>query len=168
MEKETYDMLKEIVPETTDEQQFTKHWQMKVKKLHPNAEIPVKSHPSDLGWDLFNIEELDIPPLNRKLIRTGIAIQFPENVGGILKDRSGVASKLGLFVKAGVIDPNYRGEIMVLMYNSTNKPVNIGVGARIAQMILIPTFSVYNSILYEVDELDETDRGTAGLGSTGS
>lgn len=148
--------------------EFAKRWQMKAKKLHPKAQIPEKGHPSDLGWDLFCVEEVVIPPSNRILIKTGIAIQFPENVGGILKDRSGVASKLGLFIHAGVIDPNYRGEIMVLMYNSTNKPVEIGVGAKIAQMVLMPTFQVHNSTIYEVDELDDTDRGTSGFGSTGS
>ncbi|KKL04712.1 hypothetical protein LCGC14_2613350, partial [marine sediment metagenome] len=96
-----------------------------------------------------------------------IAIQFPKNVGGVLKDRSGVASKQGLFVKAGVIDPNYRGEIHVLLWNSTRQPIAISPGARICQMILMPSFRLTEEIEW-VDELDDTDRGEGGFGSSGS
>jgi len=137
---------------------------MKYKKLDPSALPPQKAHENDLGWDLFSLDSPIIPPFNYRLVRTGIAIGFPPNVGGILKDRSGVASKQGLFVHAGVIDPGYTGEILVLIYNSNKVPVEIKMGAKIAQMILMPVFMV--SELKEVSDLDETDRGSGGFGST--
>ncbi len=140
---------------------------MKVKKMHPEANIPEKANPSDLGWDLFAVEDVIIPATNRVLVRTGIAIQFPDLVGGILKDRSSVASKQGLFVKAGVIDPNYRGEILVLLWNSTDTPVQVSAGAKIAQMVLLPAFQL-TSPLVEVSQLDVTDRGADGFGSSGA
>ena len=139
---------------------------MKYTKLDPDAIPPQKAHDDDLGWDLFALNDPIIPPFNYQLVRTGIAIGFPPGVGGILKDRSGVASKQGLFIHAGVIDPGYTGEIMVLMYNSKKVPVEIKHGAKIAQMILMPVFRV--SELTEVDKLDETARGAGGFGSSGS
>lgn len=140
---------------------------MVAKKLHPDAQLPEKAHPSDLGWDLFCAEDTIIPSWSRLLVRTGIAIQFPTNVGGILKDRSGVASKQGLFVKAGVIDPNYRGEILVLLWNSTRQPIQISIGAKICQMLLMPSFQLTGEIEW-VEELDDTDRGEKGFGSSDS
>ncbi len=139
---------------------------MKVKKLHPEAKLPEKANPSDLGWDLFCVEDVLIPPANKTLVHTGIAVQLPDRVGGILKDRSSVASKQGLFIMAGVIDPNYRGEILVLLWNSTSLPVQISAGAKIAQMILMPAFQL-TADLEEVRTLDATDRGDAGFGSSG-
>jgi len=139
---------------------------MKYKKLEASALPPQKAHDSDLGWDLFSLDDPIIPPFNSRLVRTGIAIGFPPNVGGILKDRSGVASEQGLFIHAGVIDPGYTGEIQVLMYNSKKVPVEIKAGAKIAQIILMPVFNV--SELKEVDQLDATDRGAAGFGSSGT
>ncbi|KKL24594.1 hypothetical protein LCGC14_2413750 [marine sediment metagenome] len=140
---------------------------MTVKKLHPDAQLPIKAHDSDLGWDLCAVEDTTVPSWNRRLVRTGIAVQFPKNVGGILKDRSGVASKQGLFVKAGVIDPNYRGEIYVLLWNSTRESIVISPGARICQLILMPSFRLTEEIGW-VDELDDTDRGEGGFGSSES
>ena len=138
---------------------------LRYKKLHPNAIPPQKSYESALGWDLFLAEEAIVGPFNRLLLKTGIAFEFPPNFGGILKDRSGVASKQGLFIHAGVIDPDYRGEVQVLMYNSNRTPVQIAAGAKIAQMILLPVFVV--SELIEVEELNSTDRGDKGFGSSG-
>lgn len=139
---------------------------MKVKKLHPKARLPEKANPSDLGWDLFCVEDVIVPSWQRVLLKTGISVQFPDLVGGILKDRSSVASKQGLFVKAGVIDPNYRGEILVLLYNSTRQPIQVSAGAKIAQMVLMPSFQL-TSPIEDVDELDDTDRGAGGFGSSG-
>lgn len=136
-----------------------------MKKLHPEAKLPEKANPSDIGWDLFCVEETIVPGTHRALVKTGIAIQFPDAVGGILKDRSSVASKQGLFVKAGVIDPNYRGEILVLLWNSTPLPIQIAAGAKIAQMVLMPSFQL-TSPLEEISQLDVTDRGLKGFGSS--
>lgn len=138
---------------------------IKFCRLHPDAVIPTKAHENDLGWDLHNIEDVTISAQDRKLIRTGISIGFPENAGAIVKDRSGVATKQGLFVHAGVIDPGYTGEIKILMYNSTKDDVTIKKGAKIAQFILMPVFMT--SDVQIVGNLDGTQRGDAGFGSTG-
>ena len=145
---------------------LTLDFSMRYQRLHEDAKAPEKAHDNDLGWDLFSVEDPVIPGHNSKLIRTGLAIGFPPNVGGILKDRSGVASKQGLFVHAGVIDPGYIGEIQVLIYNSRNTPIAIAHGSKIAQMILMPVFQITS--LKEVDELIETQRGDGGFGSTGA
>ena len=101
-----------------------------------------------------------------RLIPTGIAIQFPEGYGGLLRDRSSVATKRNLFVVAGVIDNGYIGEIMIALHNSTDGFERIMVGEKIAQLILIPTV---NFTVEEVDELVSADeRGTGGFGSTGT
>lgn len=148
----------------------TIQFKMKVQRLHPDATIPTKAHANDLGWDLHNLEEVTVSAGERKLIRTGIAIGFPQteigNVGGIIKDRSGVASKQGLFVHAGVIDPGYTGEVKILMFNSTKEDITIRPGAKIAQLVLMPVFIV--SDVQVVGNLDETQRGDAGFGSSGS
>ena len=98
-------------------------------------------------------------------IREEILLHAPEGFGGIIRDRSSVASKMGCFVKAGIIDNGYRGEIFVLIFNSTTLPVTVKKGAKIAQMILTPVYTVE---VVEVEELDETSRGTGGFGSTGA
>ena len=139
---------------------------MKYTKLDPEAIPPQKTYENDLGWDLFSLEDPIISPYNYQLVRTGIAIGFPPGVGGILKDRSGVASKQGLFIHAGVIDPGYTGEIKVLLYNSNKVHVEVKRGSKIAQMILMPVFKVSDFV--EVEKLEETDRGEKGFGSSGS
>lgn len=154
-----------VIEKVTEQRAF--QLVMKVKKLHQDAHLPEKAHPSDLGWDLFCVEDIIVPSWSRMLVKTGIAIQFPNKVGGILKDRSGVASKQGLFVEAGVIDPNYRGEILVLLWNSTRQPIQISTGAKICQMLLMPSFQLTGEIEWS-EELDDTDRGEKGFGSSDS
>ena len=138
---------------------------LRYKKLHPDAIPPHKAHPSDMGWDLYSLETVELAPHQRKVISTGIAFRFPENIGGIIKDRSGLASKFGLHTMAGVIDPNYTGECGVVLLNTGTVPVKVDKGDRIGQMILMPVFQV--SELLEVTDLGETDRGASGYGSTG-
>lgn len=140
-------------------------YELKFKKLREDAKPITKAHPSDLGWDLFALNDVILPPQSRALVNTGIAIRFPENIGGIIKDRSGMASKFGLHVMAGVIDPNYTGEIMVLLFNTNLIPVKLDKGDKIAQLVLMPVFQV--SALTEVTELGGTDRGAKGFGSSG-
>jgi len=138
-------------------------FKMQFKKLYPDAKAPEKAYPNDLGWDLFANMEMEIPPNTHELIPTGISLKFPENTGALLKDRSSVAMN-GVFVHAGVIDPNYTGEIKVLLYNSNNESVVISKDAKIAQFLLMPVFVV--SSFEEVVELDPTDRGNKGFGSS--
>lgn len=139
---------------------------MKVKRLSQNATPPQKAHAGDLGYDLFASEGAAVFPSETKVVKTGIAIQFPAGYGGIIKDRSSVATKKGLFTVAGVIDNGYIGEICIALHNGTDSLVHIAPGEKIAQLVLIPTVSFD---IEEVDELVSADqRGVGGFGSTGT
>lgn len=139
---------------------------MKVKRLSDKALPPQKAHAGDLGYDLFSAEGAAIFPSETKVIKTGIAIQFPEGYGGFIKDRSSVATKKGLFTVAGVIDNGYIGEIAIALRNGTDSLIHVAPGEKIAQLVLIPTV---NFGIEEVDELVSADqRGEGGFGSTGT
>ncbi len=139
---------------------------MKVMKIVSKARLPEKAHAGDLGYDLFSLHEEYIRPNETKLVATGIAIQFPEGYGAFIKDRSSVATKMNLHTVAGVIDNGYIGEIRVALHNSSEDLQKISEGAKIAQLVLIPTV---NFGIEEVTELVQQDaRGTGGFGSTGN
>jgi len=139
---------------------------MKVKLLSENAKLPQKAHAGDLGYDLFANEGAAIFPNETKVVKTGIAIQFPAGYGGFIKDRSSVATKKGLHTVAGVIDNGYIGEICIALYNGTDSLVHVTPGEKIAQLVLIPTV---NFEVTEVDEVVSADqRGEGGFGSTGA
>jgi len=139
---------------------------MQVKRLSANAILPQKAHAGDLGYDLFTNEGVALFPNETKVVKTGIAIQFPAGYGGFIKDRSSVATKKGLHTVAGVIDNGYIGEICVALHNGTDSLVHITPGEKIAQLVLIPTV---NFEVTEVDEVVSADqRGVGGFGSTGT
>jgi dUTP pyrophosphatase len=139
---------------------------MKVKRLSDMALPPQKAHAGDLGYDLFSAVGTAIFPNETKVVKTGIAIQFPAGYGGFIKDRSSVATKKGLFTVAGVIDNGYIGEICIALYNGTDSLIHVAPGEKIAQLVLIPTV---NFEIEEVDELVSADqRGDGGFGSTGT
>ena len=139
---------------------------MKVKKIVPHATLPSKAHNGDLGYDLYAVDQISVPTGDTVLIPTGLAIQFPNGYGGIIRDRSSVATKRKLFTVAGVIDNGYIGEIKVALYNSTDAVQTIYRGDKIAQVILIPTVDF---VVEEVTDIASSDkRGENGFGSTGS
>jgi dUTP pyrophosphatase len=137
---------------------------MKIKKLTPDAKIPTKAHPGDLGFDLYASEAVTLHPDEATLVPCGISIQFPYMFGGIIKDRSSMALQ-GILTCGGVIDNGYRGPIGVMMRTISRSNVIILKGHKIAQLILVRT-SDFEKI-EEVDELDVTPRGSHGFGSTG-
>ena len=142
---------------------------MKIKKLNENAIIPTYGTEYSAGADLYACtdEDITINPGETKLIKTGIAIEIPVGYAGFIYARSGLASKKGLAPanKVGVIDADYRGEIMVALYNQSNEPQVIAAKERIAQLVIAPFLKVE---FEEVDELTETVRGAGGFGSTGT
>ena len=139
---------------------------LRVKLLSENATLPQKAHSGDLGYDLYAGESAAIFPGETKVVKTGIAIQFPAGYGGFIKDRSSVATKKGLHTVAGVIDNGYIGEICIALYNGTDSLIHIVPGEKIAQLVLIPTV---NFEVTEVDEVVSADqRGDGGFGSTGT
>lgn len=138
---------------------------LKVKKIVSGATLPVKAHAGDLGYDLFAAEQVVIYANETKLISTGVAVEFPNGYGGLIRDRSSIATKRYLFNVAGVIDNGYTGEIKVALYNSTDELQTIYKGDKIAQMILIPTVDF---TVEEVTDITSQDgRGSNGFGSTG-
>ena len=119
------------------------------------------------GADLYNLkEEVALLPGETKLIHTGIALEIPEGYVGLIFARSGLATKRGLAPanKVGVIDSDYRGEIMVALHNHGTIPQTVEGGERVAQISIVPYLKAEFS---EVDFLSESERGTGGFGSTG-
>lgn len=141
---------------------------VKTKKLDENAIIPTYGSEFAAGADLYACmgEPVTINPHETVLIHTGIAMEIPTGFAGLVYARSGIASKRGLAPanKVGVIDSDYRGEIMVALHNHSEQPQTIDNGERIAQLVIAPYITA-DFILS--DELDDTVRGEGGFGSTG-
>ncbi|MEM5820962.1 MAG: dUTP diphosphatase [Candidatus Aenigmatarchaeota archaeon] len=137
--------------------------ELKVKKLVKEAKLPERKREGDAGLDLYCIEDVIIKPKEIKLVSTGIAIEIPKGYFGLIKDRSGLATK-GLHVLAGVIDENYRGEVKVVLVNLSDEEIKIEKFSRIAQLIIIPYLKVD---VKEVEELSDSERGEKGFGSSG-
>lgn len=143
--------------------------ELRIKKLSPSAVIPSYGSASAAGADLYACEgaEITIKPGETKLIHTGIAMEIPEGYVGLIYARSGIAVKRGLAPanKVGVIDSDYRGEIMVAIHNHSGEDQTIADAERIAQIVITPYLTVDFAL---ADELDDTDRGAGGFGSTGT
>ena len=139
-----------------------------IKKLNENAKIPTYATEFSAGADLYACidENQTIEAHQTKLIPTGISIEVPENYAGLIYARSGLASKKGLAPanKVGVIDSDYRGEVMVALHNHTNETKEIEPFERIAQLVITPFLKVEFN---ETNELNKTVRGEGGFGSTG-
>ncbi len=142
---------------------------VRFKKLSENAVVPSYGTAYSAGADLYSAmqEDVIIAPETTKFIKTGIAIEIPEGLVGLIYARSGMACKKGLAPanKVGVIDSDYRGEIMVALYNHSDSAVTVAKGDRIAQLVLTPYIK---ADFEEADELDDTVRGDGGFGSTGT
>ena len=139
------------------------------KKLDPSAKMPTYGSEYAAGADLYAVtdEEISIAPGETKFVRTGIAMEIPAGMVGLIYARSGLACKKGLAPanKVGVIDSDYRGEIMVALHNHGTVSQVVGAGERIAQMVIAP---FYTAEYVEVEELSDTVRGEGGFGSTGT
>lgn len=141
---------------------------VKLKKLTPDAIIPTYGTEFAAGADLYSSikEDIIINPKETKFINTGIALEIPDGLVGLIYARSGLACKKGVAPanKVGVIDSDYRGEIIVALYNHSENPLTISYGDRIAQFVLTPYITAN---FEEADELSESIRGNGGFGSTG-
>lgn len=145
--------------------------QVNLKKVNLNAILPTQGHKGDAGYDLYACDipngKVEIAPHDTFMVGTGVAIAIPEGYAGLILPRSGVASKRGLRPAntPGCIDHGYTGEIKVCLRNDTSEWQAIESGERLAQLVIVPFLSVD---FQEVDELDETERGAGGFGSTGT
>ena len=138
-----------------------------IKRLDPSVELPTYAYEGDAGLDLRSNEDVTLAPFERRLVGTGLAIAIPEGYAGFVQPRSGLALREGLSMAntPGLIDAHYRGELKVCAINlDREKSIHIDRGERIAQLVIqqVPVVR-----LEEVDELDATDRGVGGFGSSG-
>ena len=142
---------------------------VKIKRLRENAIIPTKGSALAAGYDLYAAMDdgAVVPPFETEKIGTGIAVEIPEGYFGAIFARSGLATKRGLRPAncVGVIDSDYRGEVIVALHNDSEYAKAVEQGERIAQLVIVPYLNV---ALQEVDELTDTERGTGGFGSTGN
>lgn len=163
---------------------------LKIKvKLDENAKMPQKAHSSDAGWDLFAPEDFVVPATRNVIstatimqgydvvgykpvekpnigsitVNTGVHIQIPDGYVGMIKSKSGLNVKHGLIAE-GTIDANYTGSIVVKLYNLSSEPYHFKKHDKITQIVVIP---IPQTELIEVDELDDTERGENGFGSSG-
>lgn len=141
---------------------------VKIKKLSETAHLPTYGSDGAAGADLYALTDNDvtIDPGQTIMIHTGVALEIPVGYVGLVFARSGLASKRGLAPanKVGVIDSDYRGEIMVALHNHSDMPQTLTSGERVAQIAVMPCC---RAIFEIVDSLDDTDRGEGGFGSTG-
>ncbi len=140
---------------------------LRVRRLDPRAELPTRAHAGDAGLDLHALEEVVLQPGERISVGTGVAVEIPDGLAGLVLPRSGLARRHGIaLVNApGLIDSGYRGEVQVLLLNTDrSSPVGLRAGERIAQLVLV---AVEAAAVEEVSELAGSDRGEGGFGSSG-
>ena len=136
---------------------------IKVKKLHPDAKIPIYANPGDAGMDLYACEDMVVKPKHRSLIKTGISMEFPKGHVALVWDKSGLAMK-GLTTIAGVIDAGFRGELKVALLNIGSQDYIVKKGEKIAQILIQ---KVEQPKIEVVEELANSKRGSKGFGSSG-
>ena len=135
---------------------------MKIK-LEPWAIMPTRAHATDAGLDLYSCEEKTVPAFGSAIFNTGVHVQLPPGTAGMLKSKSGLNVKRDI-TSEGVIDAGYTGAIVVKLYNHGAIPYAIRKGDKISQLVIVP---VVIPPLKVVDELEDTERGDGGFGSTG-
>lgn len=160
---------KKFTPRDNYHTQKNRDIHVQIKKIDPNATIPTRGTCESAGADLYaNINSpISISPQQTKMIGTGISMKIPDGFVGLIYPRSGISVKRDLAPanKVGVIDSDYRGEIMVALHNHGTTSKTINPNERIAQIVFT---EYYVPIFNEVEELDDTERGEGGFGSTGA
>lgn len=136
------------------------------KRIHPQATLPAYAHANDAGMDIRSVAEVVLPARGRALVPTGLVMLLPPGYEAQVRPRSGLALKNGITVlnAPGTIDAGYRGEIGVILFNTTEVDYIVHIGDRIAQLVIAPVTQVEP---VEANEIDETTRGAGGFGSTG-
>ena len=139
---------------------------LKIRRVHPDASLPSYAHEGDAGLDIRSVEELEIAPGARALVHTGLVFMLQPGWEAQVRPRSGLALKHGVTVlnTPGTIDAGYRGEVGVILANFGTDPFKIAKGDKIAQVVVSP---VVRADIVETNEIDATERGSGGFGSTG-
>lgn len=135
-----------------------------IHKLNPLAIKPTRHNETDAGWDLYSIEDCLVLQGRPSKIKTGLAIKIPEGYVGMICSRGSTGSH-GLEVGAGIVDSGFCGEIEVILNNLNNNPAIVHVGAKVAQLVIMPILQLHG--VFEVKELWNSERGNKGWGSSG-
>ena len=138
---------------------------LKLKKLRDDAKPFSYAHKGDAGLDAYSNDDIIIKAGERRLVSTGIAIALDEGYVALVWDKSGLAVKRGIKTMAGVIDAGYRGEVKIVMLNTSNEDFKIEKHDKIAQILIQ---RIEHAEIEEVKTLDDTQRGEGGFGSTGT
>lgn len=140
--------------------------EVRFKKLHPDAICPTYANDHAVGMDLYALDAITLRAGERAVVKTGIAIELPPHLQAECRPRSGLAAKHGITVvnAPGTIDPDYRGDVSVILLNTSKDDFQIEKGDRIAQLVVMP---FVRAVLVESTELGSTARGENGFGSTG-
>jgi dUTP pyrophosphatase len=141
---------------------------LEVQLLHPDARPPMRTHPGDAGYDLCCLHAFELAPGEAAKVPTGLAVAVPQGVAGLILPRSGLAAKFRVTVVngPGLIDPNYRGEVCVLLQNLGDEAFSAEAGDRIAQLLLVPFWAPEMCLVNELPGSGD-DRGAGGFGSSG-
>ncbi|GBC06096.1 hypothetical protein RclHR1_06610019 [Rhizophagus clarus] len=142
----------------------TNHLNLRVKRLSPKAKIPRRSSVKAAGYDLYSASNITIPAKGKALVPTDLAVVVPEGTYGRVAPRSGLALKNSIDCGGGVVDADYRGPVGVILFNHGDVDYQVNEGDRVAQLVLE---RISTPDVVEVEELDETERGNRGFGSTG-
>jgi dUTP pyrophosphatase len=140
--------------------------ELPIQRLRDEAVLPQRAYPGDAGLDLSSCERVEIPPGERAVVHTGLAVAIPDGYAGFVQPRSGLAMRHGIALvnSPGLVDSGYRGEIKVVLLNTDRQaPFVVEPGMRVAQLVVLPVPEVE---LVEVDELPESERGVRGFGSS--
>jgi dUTP pyrophosphatase len=142
--------------------------ELAVRRLRDDAALPERAYPGDAGLDLVSCERVTLEPGERAVVGTGIAVAIPEGHAGLVVPRSGLAARhgIGIVNAPGLVDAGYRGELRVVLVNTDrSEAFVVEPGMRIAQLVLVP---VALAAAIDVTELPESERGSAGFGSSGA
>lgn len=139
---------------------------LRFKKIHPDATLPSYAHASDAGMDVRSVEDVTVPAMGRVLVHTGLVMLLPPMYEAQVRPRSGLALKHGITVlnTPGTIDSGYRGEVCVILANFGDSDFQVKKGDKVAQIVVAP---VVQAEIEAASDIDETDRGAGGFGSTG-
>jgi dUTP pyrophosphatase len=140
--------------------------ELRVRRLREDASLPARAYEGDAGMDLAACERVELAPGERAVVPTGLAVEIPEGFAGFVQPRSGLAARHGITVvnSPGLIDSGYRGEVKVVLLNTDSRQTFVAMpGERIAQLVVLPVPEV---AVVELDELDGSERGARGFGSS--
>ena len=140
--------------------------ELRVRRIHPDAQMPAGAYPGDAGLDLASVEDVVLPPGERRTVATGLAVAIPPGHGGFVQPRSGLAARHGITVvnSPGLIDSGYRGELKVVLLNTdAAEPFHVRPGDRIAQLVVLALPQVE---VIEASDLPPSERAERGFGSS--